>query len=213
VAELVAAGQALPRFDLVCPLLSLPRAFATTLETIPADVPYLAPPPDAAARWREALAGAGLKVGVAWAGSPLHRSDARRSIAVDTLAPLLRIEGVRWFSLQVGERAADLTRLPADLVTDLAPRLADFAETAAAVANLDLVITVDTAVAHLAGALGRPTWVMLRERPDWRWLTGREDSPWYPTLRLFRQRERGDWDDVVSRLRAAVERELTPPRL
>jgi tetratricopeptide (TPR) repeat protein len=210
VAEIVAAGQALPRFDLVCPLLSLPRAFATTLETIPADVPYLAPPPEAAARWRELLDGAGLKVGVAWAGSPLHRSDARRSIGVETLAPLLRIEGVRWFSLQVGERAADLARLPADLVTDLAPRLADFAETAAAIANLDLVVTVDTAVAHLAGALGRPAWVMLRERPDWRWLIGREDSPWYPTLRLFRQRERGDWDDVVSRLRAALAREVTP---
>ena len=205
VAELVAAGQTLPRFDLVCPLLSLPRAFATTLETIPAGIPYLAPPADAVAQWRDLLDGPGRKIGIAWAGSPLHRSDAQRSIDVETFAPLLRMEGVRWFSLQVGERAADLARLPADIVTDLAPRLKDFAETAAAIANLDLVITVDTAVAHVAGALGRPVWVMLRSRPDWRWLLEREDSPWYPSLRLFRQREHGDWDDVVTRVRAALE--------
>src|SRR5260370_2699715 len=135
VAELVADGQALPRFDLACPLLSLPRAFATTLDTIPADVPYLSAEPDAVDRWRQALDGAGLKVGIAWAGSPLHRSDARRSIHVETLLPLLRLKGVRWFSLQVGRRAGDLARLPQGLVADLAPRLADFAETAAAIAT------------------------------------------------------------------------------
>jgi tetratricopeptide (TPR) repeat protein len=204
-AELVTAGQALPRFDLSCPMLSLPRAFATTLETIPADVPYLSPPSEAMAPWRARLAGPGLKIGIAWAGSPLHRSDARRSIDVETLAPLLHVEGVRWFSLQVGERAADLARLPAGLVTDLAPQLTDFAETAAAIANLDLIITVDTAVAHVAGALGRPCWVMLRFRSDWRWLIEREDSPWYPTLRLFRQRAPGDWNEVLARVRTVLE--------
>jgi tetratricopeptide (TPR) repeat protein len=208
VAELVTGGQALPRFDLCCPLLSLPRAFATTLETIPAEVPYLSAEPNAVERWRKKLDGTGLKVGIAWAGSPLHRSDARRSIDVEALEPLLRLEGVRWFSLQVGERAGDLARLAPGLVTDLAPQLADFAETAAAIANLDLVITVDTAVAHVAGAIGRPAWVMLRKTPDWRWLVDRDDSPWYPTLRLYRQRRRGDWDEVVRRVRTALKQRV-----
>jgi tetratricopeptide (TPR) repeat protein len=209
VAELVTAGQALPRFDFACPLLSLPRAFATALETIPADVPYLSASAEALAQWRTRLAGPGVKIGIAWAGSPLHRSDAQRSIDVETLVPLFQRDDVRWFSLQVGDRAADLARLPSGLVTDLAPHLTDFAETAAAVAHLDLVITVDTALAHLAGALGRPCWVMLRSRPDWRWLLEREDSPWYPSLRLFRQRDRGEWDEVVARVRAALEGLIT----
>jgi ADP-heptose:LPS heptosyltransferase len=211
VAEFVTAGQALPRFDLVCPMLSLPRALGTTLETIPADLPYLAPPAEAVAQWRERLGGPGLRIGIAWAGSALHRSDAQRSIEIETLAPLLKTKGVRWFSLQVGERAADLARLPAGLITDLAPRLSDFADTAAALANLDLLISVDTAVVHLAGALARPAWVMLRARPDWRWMLEREDTPWYPSLRLFRQRERGDWDEVVARVRAALENLITSP--
>ncbi len=214
VAEFVTAGQTLPRFDLACPLLSLPRAFATTLETIPADVPYLAPPAEAVAQWRERLGGPGFKVGLAWAGSPLHRSDALRSIPIETFAPLLKVDGVRWFSLQVGERAGDLVRLPAESITDLSPHLADFAETAAAVAHLDLVITVDTALAHVAGALARPAWVMLRSRPDWRWMLEREDTPWYPTLRLFRQRRRGDWEEVMTRVRAALKESisfLAPP--
>jgi len=211
VGELVTAGQALPRVDLVCPLLSLPRAFATTLETIPAEVPYLAPPPELIAPWRERLGGPEFKIGLAWAGSPLHRSDARRSIPIETFAPLFDLDRARWFSLQVGERAGDLARLPAGAVTDLAPHLSDFAETAAAISELDLVITVDTALAHVAGALARPAWVMLRTRPDWRWLIEREDSPWYPTLRLFRQRAPGDWDEVVARVRAALEKLITAP--
>jgi Tfp pilus assembly protein PilF len=207
LGKLVARGDALPDFDLQCPLFSLPRALRTTLETIPAQVPYLSAEPDAVARWRERLGeGPGLKVGIAWAGSPQHRSDAQRSIAIEKLEPLLRLNGVRWFSLQVGDRAADLARLPGGLVTDLSPDLADFAETAAVIRNLDLVIAVDTALAHLAGALGTPAWVMLRARPDWRWLLEREDSPWYPSLRLFRQRRAGDWGEVVRRLRAALKR-------
>jgi tetratricopeptide (TPR) repeat protein len=208
VAALVAGGQALPPCDFACPLLSLPRAFGTTLETIPTDVPYLSPEPEAVERWRQALGGAGFKVGIAWAGSPLHRSDARRSIDAEKFEPLLRLKGVRWFSLQVGGRAGDLARLPPGLVTDLSPQLSDFAETAAAIANLDLVVTIDTAIAHLAGAIGRPAWVMLRMMPDWRWLIDRDDSPWYPTLRLYRQRRRGDWDEVVRRVRAALKQQL-----
>jgi predicted O-linked N-acetylglucosamine transferase (SPINDLY family)/ADP-heptose:LPS heptosyltransferase len=211
VDTLVAAGQALPRVDFVCPLLSLPRAFATTLQTIPADVPYLAAPAETVAQWRARLAGTGLKVGIAWAGSPLHRSDAQRSIDVEMLAPLLDVEGVRWFSLQVGEHAGDLARLPPGRVTDLAPQLTDFAETAAAIAHLDLVIAVDTAVGHVAGALGRPAWLMLRSRPEWRWLLEREDTPWYPSLRLFRQRQRGDWHEVVARVRRALKGFIKSP--
>jgi len=111
---------------------------------------------------------------------------------------------LHWFSLQVGERAGDLARLPAGRVVDLSPHLSDFAETAAVVANLDLVIAADTAVVHLAGALGRPCWVMLPFAPDWRWLLDRDDSPWYPSLRLFRQRAPGDWDGVVTDLRRAL---------
>jgi predicted negative regulator of RcsB-dependent stress response len=207
IDELVARGDALPEFELQCPLFSLPRAFGTTLDSIPAPVPYLGAAPEAVARWRERLGTApGLKVGIAWAGSPMHRSDAQRSIAIEQWLPLLRLEGVRWFSLQAGARAADLARLPEGLVTDLALELRDFAETAAAIRNLDLVIAVDTAVAHLAGALGSPAFVLLRERPDWRWLLGRDDSPWYPTLRLFRQRRAGDWEDVLRRVRGVLKR-------
>jgi hypothetical protein len=207
IDKLVARGDVLPEFALQCPLLSLPRAFGTTLDTIPASVPYLSPAPEAIASWRERLGeGPGLKVGIVWAGSPLHRSDAQRSIAIEEWLPLLRLEGVRWFSLQAGARSADLARLPEGLVIDLTPDLRDFAETAAAIRNLDVVIAVDTAVAHLAGALGSSAFVLLRERPDWRWLLGRDDSPWYPTLRLFRQRRAGDWEDVLQRVRGVLRR-------
>jgi ADP-heptose:LPS heptosyltransferase len=119
---------------------------------------------------------------------------------------MLSVPGIRWYGLQVGERAADLARLPPGMVTDLSPDFADFAETAAAMANLDLVISVDTSVAHLAGALGRPGWIMLAFVPAWQWLLDREDSPWYPTLRLFRQPRPGDWESVVARMTADLER-------
>jgi FkbM family methyltransferase len=200
-------GEPVPPFDGFCPLLSLPGAFATKLETIPAAVPYLSVEPDAAARWRRRLDGdGGAKVGIVWAGNPQHRNDARRSIAAETLLPLLRVQGARWFSLQVGERAADLARLPHGLVADLSPHLSDFAETAAAIASLDLVICVDTAVAHLAGAMGKPVWVLLPFSADWRWLRYRSDSPWYPTARLFRQPAPGDWPSVVMQVRDLVSR-------
>src|SRR5947209_18038122 len=121
-------------------------------------------------------------------------------MAIERLAPLLEVPGVCFYSLQVGTRAGDLTRLPAGQVVDLAPELTNFAETAAAVANLDLVVAVDTSVVHLVGALGRPCWVMLPFSPDWRWLLGRDDSPWYPSLRLFRQPAPGEWEAVVERV-------------
>jgi hypothetical protein len=205
---LVAAGQPLPAFDLHCPLMSLPLAFGTTPETIPAAVPYFSAAPDAIARWRARLAtAAGMKIGIVWAGNPVHLNDASRSIALDRLASLFELPETQWYSLQVGERASDLAKLPAGRITDLAPDLTDFAETAAAISALDLVISVDTAVAHLAGALGHAVWILLPFDPDWRWLLERGDSPWYPTARLFRQPKRGDWDSVVHALRDAL-REL-----
>jgi ADP-heptose:LPS heptosyltransferase len=136
-----------------------------------------------------------------WAGNKEHRGDRRRSITLDHIAPLLAISGIAWCSLQVGPRAADVAALPAGMITDLSAKLTDFAETAGAILNLDLVIAVDTAVVHLTGALGKPCWVMLPFSPDWRWMLDREDSPWYPSLRLFRQPALGDWKSVVARLR------------
>jgi Flp pilus assembly protein TadD len=199
-AEVVALEAAWPPFDLCCSLMSLPRVFGTTLATVPAEVPYLSVYPAVAERWRGRLAGSrGLKVGLVWSGALKYLHNSRRAIAAERLAPLFRLEGVSWFSLQVGEPAAELARLPAG-IADLSPELTDFSETAGALLALDLVISTDTAVPHLAGALARPVWVMLAFAPDWRWMLDREANPWYPTMRLFRQPTRGAWDDVVSRV-------------
>jgi ADP-heptose:LPS heptosyltransferase len=190
----------------------LPLAFGSTLETIPVDVPYLTVDESAAARWRQLLGDAeGLKVGLVWAGNPQHAKDRHRSIALKHLVPLFATAGVRWFSLQVGERKAALTRLPAGTIVDLSDHLTDFAETAGAVSALDLVITIDTSVAHVAGALGKPTWVLLPFAADWRWLIDRTDSPWYPTARLFRQPAMGDWASVVDKVASAL-RDMCEPR-
>ena len=194
-------------FDVHLPLMSVPRLFGTTTRSIPATVPYLAPDLADRERWRAELAGEGeLRAGLVWAGSPTHRNDRNRSIAPGLLEPLLAVPGVRWFGLQVGERAAPP---PAGPMTDLGPRLADFAETAAVIANLDLVVTVDTAAAHLAGAIGAPVCLLLPHAPDWRWMQAREDSPWYPTMRLFRQERRGAWEPVIARVAAEVARRVT----
>jgi hypothetical protein len=142
----------------------------------------------------------GLKTGVVWAGRPEHANDFRRSLDLAALAPVFAVPGVSFASLQVGPRAADRQALPAAEIADLSSKLVDFAETAGAVAALDLVITVDTAVAHLAGALGKPVWLLLPRVTDWRWLLGRNDSPWYPTMRLHRQRQGEAWPEVVARL-------------
>ena len=159
-------------------------------------------PATARDEWRRRLAGEGRAVGLVWAGNPQHENDHNRSIPFARCRPLLEVGGIRWFSLQVGHRTADLAGV--DGIADLAPQLDDFGETAAAIEALDLVITVDTSVAHLAGALGKPVWLLLPHVPDWRWLLDRSDSPWYPTMRLFRQARRGDWDEVIVRVRAAL---------
>jgi tetratricopeptide (TPR) repeat protein len=216
VHKVVTKGQSLPPCDAHIPVMSLPDRLGLTGDL--GTVPYLVPDPSAVAGWRRRLAGPGHAVGLVWAGNPNHIDDSQRSIPIDRLQPLLAMTGVRWFSLQFGreeDRRADDGRaddgraaggIPG--LTDLTPQIPDFAATAAVVAALDLVITVDTAVAHLAGALGLPVWVMLPHAPDWRWGLEREDTPWYPSARLFRQPARGDWTTVVLRVRDALSDRL-----
>ena len=200
---IVHQGRTTRGADVHAPLLGLPRIFNTRVDNIPGKVPYLMPRRPLVERWARTLAGdSRLKVGLVWGGNKEHKGDRRRSIALARLAPLFAVEGVAWHSLQVGERTAELANLPAGTLSDLSPRLTDFAETAGAILNLDLVIAVDTAVAHLAAALDRPTWIMIGFSPDWRWLLDRDDSPWYPSVRLYRQPAPGDWDSVIARLAA-----------
>jgi hypothetical protein len=207
VTAVLSEGDALPNVDFHCPLLSLPHLFDTRIETIPASVPYLAPSADTAAEWDRRLpVSPGLKIGLVWSGNPANRMNPSRSIPLPMLEPLRRIPGIAWFSLQVGSPGEDIALAPGEMITDLSPFLTDFAETAAAICRLDLVISVETAVAHLAGALGRPVWVPLTVVPAWRWLLDREDSPWYPTMRLFRQTKPGDWTTVVDALGQGLTR-------
>lgn len=212
IEQIVPTGQLpLPRFDAQCSLVSLPLAFGTTIETIPATVPYLRADDEAASRWRERIADAPerlLKVGLVWAGKPTKKNDHLRSLPLGAFAALAKIEGVRWFSLQKGAAAHAAREQPQILnLVDHTSELHDFAETAALVANLDLVISVDTATAHLAGAMGKRVWVLLPFVPDWRWMLDRTDSPWYPTMRLFRQTHPGDWSAPLGEVAEAL-REL-----
>ncbi len=210
--RVVARGEALPAFDVHCPLLSVPHRLGTTLDTIPAPIPYLTADRQDAAAWQRRLAALdGLKVGLVWAGG-IHAGqamsamfDARRSVALDRLSPLADVEGVSFVSLQTGAPAAQAAEPPPGMVLhDFTAELRDFADTAALIDALDLVISVDTAVAHLAGALGKPVWLLNRFLPCWRWLLDRDDSPWYPTLRQFRQPAPGDWDSVTAAVKAAL---------
>ena len=200
VSEIVSFGDPLPDFAWQCPLLSLPQAFATDLSSIPASVPYLCPDPAEVRSWSEKLDGKGLRVGLVWAGNPKHVRDRQRSLALGQLAPLAEGGGISFYALQKGPAPAGPPWPESVQLTDLGPQQRDLADAAAIVANLDLVISVDTAVAHLTGALGKPVWILLQFMPDWRWLLQREDSPWYPTARLFRQPALGDWDSVVRRV-------------
>lgn len=204
VEAVIAAGGERPGFDLHCPLLSLAFAFGTDLHTVPATIPYLTADPDLLEQWRTRLPPAtGLRAGLVWSGSPRPGEvrnnwiDARRSMELQWLAPLSAVAGVQWFNLQ-----KDRTPDPAAgfAMTDLMPQVGDFADTAALVAHLDLVITVDTSMAHLAGAIGKPVWMLSRFDGCWRWLQGRDDTPWYPAMRLYRQEEPAAWAPVVARL-------------
>jgi tetratricopeptide (TPR) repeat protein len=199
----ISPGDPSPVADYHCPLLSLPRAFATQLDRIPADVPYLSAPAAQIDSARAAL-GPGRKVGLVWAGNPNHKSDRFRSLALAQLAPLLEVPHVRFINLQKVPRAHDLATLSTSRLENFPEYFADFASLAALVVCLDVVITVDTSIAHLAGALGVPVWVLLPTPADWRWLTRRDDSPWYPTMRLFRQPRPGDWTSVIETVRGAL---------
>ncbi|HEV2674359.1 MAG TPA: tetratricopeptide repeat protein [Aliidongia sp.] len=200
VDEVVPRGGPLPPFDAQIALMSLGAALQVTPATMP-PAPYLAADPARTAAWTARL-GSGFKVGLVWQGHRLHRNDRNRSLPAAALAPLLTVPGVQAFSLQKEPGAGDLAALPG--IVDLAPDLVDFAETAATIMALDLVIAVDTAVAHLAGALGKPVWIALPHAPDWRWLMGRSDSPWYGAARLYRQTERGAWAGPIGAMRTVL---------
>jgi Flp pilus assembly protein TadD len=185
-----------------CPLMSLPHRFGTTLDDIPWTGPYLRAPDAGTGPWPELDAAGNLKVGLVWAGNPSHLNDANRSVPLSALAPLAGLCRVTFFPLQLGPAAAQREAFCAPgRWVDLTPRIRDFADTAAVLSRLDLLVTVDTSVAHLAGALGCPAWVLVPWAPDWRWMLGREDTPWYPTLRLLRQPAPGAWEPVVREVR------------
>ncbi len=197
----VAKDATLPRYDAWIDQMSLPHIFATRPETIPAAAGYLLADPDRVARWRARLPHGG-KIGLAWGGNPAHSNDRRRSLPPAAVSRLLALVGGSVVNLQVGPRAGEAG------LADFSPLLKDYAETAALVANLDLVLTVDTSVAHVAGALGVPCWLLLPFAPDWRWMLGRDDTPWYDSLRLFRQPSPGDWDGLLDAVAAALRRFL-----
>jgi hypothetical protein len=206
--ELVPLSRDMPACDEHVPLMDLPRICGTTLANIPAEVPYLSADPALVDQWRRGLAGLrGRKIGIAWQGSPKNLHDALRSIPLLQFASLARVSNVHLISLQKGPGAEQFAEVSGRFeLTDLGSRLDEtgaFLDTAAVMMNLDLVITSDTAIAHVAGALGRPVWVALSYAPDWRWMLHRQDSPWYPTMRLFRQSAINRWDDVFERM--AVE--------
>jgi tetratricopeptide (TPR) repeat protein len=206
-----------PRVELVDPvalpaapdyyanLLSLPRWLEVTLDALPGPMPYLHAESGRLEAWRERLAAyPGRRIGLVWGGNPKHKNDRNRSCPLAVFKPLLDLPGISWFSLQKGEPARQLAEIEPGKIIDLGPEFQDFADTAAALEALDLLITVDTSVAHVAGALGRPAWVMIPKAPDWRWLLDREDSPWYPSLRLFRQEGVSGWHGVRDRIAEAL---------
>jgi tetratricopeptide (TPR) repeat protein len=207
IAGVTAQGGIAPQFDFTCPMMSLPNVFGTTPDSIPAAVPYLHAPAGHRETWRQRLgAGDGLRrIGLCWSGNPGYSADMFRSIPLALLRPLLAASGARIHLLQTDIRDGDDALLAAaPAAVDLRRDLADFADTAAVVEQMDLVITADTSIAHLAGALGRPVWIMLPYAADWRWLREREDTPWYPTARLFRQSRFNDWTPVVEAVLAAL---------
>ena len=200
--RLVNKGETLPLFDVHCPLMSLPLALGTTLATLPAPVPYLHAPAEKRAQWAERLGEKHApRLGLCWSGAAVHKNDRHRSLPLSTLAPLLDL-GFEAHALQKDIRAGDGAALGS--IRTHAEQLQDFTDTAALIEAMDLVITVDTSVAHLAGALGKPVWIMLPFTPDYRWLRVRADSPWYPSARLFRQPTIGDWQSAISAVVSAL---------
>jgi len=208
VSEIVGDDEAPPPFDCHCPLMSLPLAFDTRLESVPARVPYLRADPDRVSAWQQRLGERRApRVGLMWNGNPDNPSDRYRSFPLAAWLPHLP-PGFEYYSLQRFVRAKDRETLRGDIVRDLSAQQRDFADAAALCSCMDVVVSVCTSIAHLSGALGRPTWVALSQVADWRWLLERDDSPWYPTARLYRQRVRGDWPDVLVRIASDLVREF-----
>lgn len=208
VSSVVAFGEAIQQFDVQCPLPSLPRLFNTTRDSIPCRVPYLNVDLGTVGKWRDRLSldNSKLNVGLVWSGSPGHLNDRNRSCPLHLFEPLAGLESIRIFSLQkeIQNKWTDCSLSGLGII-DYTEDIEDFSDTAGIIMNLDLVITVDTAVAHLAGALGKTVWTLLPFAPDWRWMLHRDDSPWYPTMRLFRQPSPGDWESVISSVSAELK--------
>ena len=197
--DVIHAGAPLPEHDMYCPLLSLPLAFGTTVDNIPAVPAYVSIDEGRVATWRTRLgAPRGLRVGLVWSGNARHVSDASRSIAIELLQPLLDLPDVEFFCLQKEINRADLLLARSLDIRSFGSSLVDFQETAALVACMDLVISVDTSIAHLAGAMGKPVWILLASPPDWRWFLERKDSPWYPSVQLYRQAPQRGWSSVLA---------------
>jgi len=205
ISAVFARGERLPSFDWQTPLLSLPLVFGTTVETIPAEVPYLSAPPDRITRWAQRLAReSSFRVGLVWAGNDGQNA---RSCSLATFGPLAAVPGVTFYGLQKGPEASQPVP-PGLRLIQMGEELGDFADTAGLVSNLDLVISVDTSVVHLAGGMARPVWTLVPFNPGFQWLRGRADSPWYPTMRLFRQPSRGDWDSVIAQVADALSHRI-----
>jgi hypothetical protein len=213
IATIVSSHEVGSRFDFQSALLGLPRAFGTTRGRIPADVPYLSAADTRVARWRERIGEDGFKIGISWQGNPNFRGDQNRSTPLREFGPLAAIPGVRLISLQRGlgtEQIADVDFGARIEILDGLDESGAFVDSAAVMMSLDLTISCDTAVPHLAGALARPLFVALGRVPDWRWMLDRDDSPWYPTARLFRQHKMDDWADVFVRMAAGVRAMMHP---
>lgn len=207
VAEVVVTGEPLPKFDWHCPTMSLPLAFGTNLGNIPANIPYLDADPELVDLWGERLGPADdmFTVGLVWAGRPTHKNDHNRSMTLDKLGPLAEIPNLRFVSMQKGAPAQQAeTPPPGMLLFEATDLIHSFADTAALLSHVDLLITVDTSVAHLAGAMGKPVWVFIPDPPEWRWLENRTDTPWYPSMRLFRRKGTEPWSNVVERMVVAL---------
>jgi tetratricopeptide (TPR) repeat protein len=211
--RVLATGEAVPRTDFQSPLLSVPLALGTTPANVPDTVPYLRTDPALVERWRDRLGrGSSPKVGIAWSGNAVHKNDRNRSLPLASLRPLAAAPW-QFVSLQPEVRASDRKALGEwQGLLDLGPELRDFADTAAVMESLDLVISVDNSVAHLAGALGRPVWILLPHNPDWRWLMERQDTPWYPTARLYRQPATSAWEPVLAQVRRDLQAAPPPPQ-
>jgi FKBP-type peptidyl-prolyl cis-trans isomerase 2/lipoprotein NlpI len=209
VSQVVAKGEQYPDFDIHYPLLSLPLRFGTTAGTIPSKIPYINTNPALVQKWRSKIGSdnSPVKVGLVWAGNPKLKFGHSRSCSLGAFAPLADRDDVSFYSLQVGDASGQAKDAPAGMqLVDYTGEIKDFADTAAFIQNLDLIISVDTAAAHLAGALGKPVWTLLPFVADWRWMLEREDSPWYPTMRLFRQPAPADWESVIVRVKEALQK-------